>query len=531
MASPAAVRPVPARCAGRTRPPRAAVRRAAREHERRWSARPRRACGRARRARRAPWRTHRPRRAGRYREAQRWDARQRPGERRAARPEPVGRHARRQLGHAGDAPARAADEARSRPAAAARAACRRARPDEVARLGPARAREHERIAVVVHVGARRAAVGGGDEHGLDAVGDDPRDAEHVAARARRTDRSTPRASPRCRSRSAPPPPAGAPPTDDDGEPLARRRRRASRAADRDTTAARRRDVGHGHDPRARAAVGAQQARGLRIDRLEPAAPRAPSSARAGSASSSRALAAQDPERVLQRLARRRCARGCRPRGRQAPSGTAAPPAGDEREVRRGGRGAETAAAADGRHRRRSPPRGGGRRRQRAAPPPAACAPAAPATSASTPSPGTRRRSGPELAVHSGSLLRGRSRAAAVAADEQHGAGAVAGGDERHLAGAVERGDEDAHAGRQPALADRLGVGGRGGDGRARAPVAATSTLRAAAGSAPNAHVRLATGSKYVCTRRVGEDPRAHAAGARRARRDVAARAAAAAGHA
>ena len=64
-----------------------------------------------------------------------------------------------------------------------------------------------------------------------------------------------------------------------------------------------------------------------------------------------------------------------------------------------------------------------------------------------------------------------------------------------------------------------------------APVAATSTLRAAPGSAPNAQVRLATGSKYVCTSRVARMLGLTPPRTRRARRDVAARAAAAAGHA
>ncbi len=60
------------------------------------------------------------------------------------------------------------------------------------------------------------------------------------------------------------------------------------------------------------------------------------------------------------------------------------------------------------------------------PPPAAWAPAAPATSATTPS-GARRRTENILRFTEIPLpLDGWSRAAAVAADEQHGAGGVAG---------------------------------------------------------------------------------------------------------
>ena len=88
----------------------------------------------------------------------------------------------------------------------------------------------------------------------------------------------------------------------------------------------------------------------------------------------------------------------------------------------------------------------------------------------------------------------RRGAAALAADEQHGARAIADGDEWNIVRAVQHGDEDAHPGGQPALGHGIGIGRHGGDARARRrPV--TSTVRAEAGTAPKAHVRPETGSK------------------------------------
>lgn len=60
--------------------------------------------------------------------------------------------------------------------------------------------------------------------------------------------------------------------------------------------------------------------------------------------------------------------------------------------------------------------------------------------------------------------------------------------------AVEDGDEHAHPGGQAALATASGSAGVAAT-RVRAAALVTSTVRAAAGSAPKAHVRPDTGSK------------------------------------
>ena len=172
----------------------------------------------------------------------------------------IGRHARRRRdASAGDTPAQQGQRQRLHARAAVTAG-----PDDVALLGAARARQHEGIAVVAHVGARRRSVGGGDEHRIDAVRNHPGNAEHVVPRSRaRVQRRRRVATLQVAQGAAATGRRAA--QRDDRDALARLARRSTAE-----TPQRRRfaDIRHRHDPGAGRTVGAQQARGLRVDGIE-----------------------------------------------------------------------------------------------------------------------------------------------------------------------------------------------------------------------------------------------------------------------